>query len=101
MAGLIRRRRAQRGSSWLQRLLPLSRQALLARIEASALVLALMWVFIAAVSAIDVYCSIKYELELGVEELNPVGRWLMAVDGGSVGLFMACKFLGNLVALGI
>ena len=85
--------------SWLQRLFPWPRLRLLARIEASALALAAMWLFIAAVSAADVYCSIKYEYELLTEELNPIGRWLMQLDGGSVSLFMSCKFFCNLLAL--
>ncbi len=85
---------------WIQRLLPAGRRDLLTRLEASALVLAMMWLFIAAIATVDVYCSIKYEYELLTEELNPIGRWLMELDGGSVSLFMACKFFCNLVALG-
>lgn len=65
----------------------------------AALALAMMWLFIAAVASVDVYCSIKYEYELLAEELNPIGRWLMELDGGSVSLFMACKFFCNLLAL--
>lgn len=68
--------------------------------DRTALVMAAMWLFIAAVSAMDVYFSIKYEYALTAEEMNPIGPWLMRLDGGSVGLFMACKFFGNLVALG-
>lgn len=63
-------------------------------------VLAVVWLFIALVSALDVYCSIKYQFELIAEEMNPVGRWLMQLDGGSVALLMSCKFLGNLLAIG-
>lgn len=70
-------------------------------LDRTALVMAAMWLFIAAVSAMDVYFSIKYEYALTAEEMNPIGRWLMRLDGGSVGLFMACKFFCNLVALGI
>lgn len=66
----------------------------------SAVILVAMWLFIAIVSALDVYCSIKYQFELLADEMNPLGRWLMQLDGGSVALFMACKFLGNLVVLG-
>lgn len=68
-------------------------------IDASVWLLGAMWLFVAAVSALDVYLSIKYQYRLVDEELNPLGRWLMALDGGSVGLFMACKFFGNVVAL--
>ncbi len=61
----------------------------------------MMWLFIALIASLDVYCSIKYEYELMTEELNPIGRWLMAIDGGSVSLFMACKFFCNLLALSV
>lgn len=67
--------------------------------DAGTIALALMWLFIAAVSSMDVYCSIKYEVELLAEEMNPIGRWLMELDGGSVSLFMACKFFCNLLAV--
>jgi len=60
-----------------------------------------MWLFIAAVSALDVYMSIKYQYRLIDEEWNPLGRWLMAIDGGSVGLFLSCKFFGNVVTLAV
>jgi hypothetical protein len=67
--------------------------------KGAALAVGMMWLFIAAVASFDVYCSIKYEYELLTEELNPIGRWLMELDGGSVSLFMACKFFCNLLAL--
>ena len=70
-----------------------------ARLEPSAVALAAMWLFIAAVAAVDVYCSIKFEGSLLIDEMNPVGRWLLMLDGGSVSLFMACKFFCNLLAL--
>lgn len=79
---------------------PLLQRLSAGTIEASALVMAAMWLFIAAVAAMDVYCSIKFDYELLTEELNPIGRWLMKMDDGSVSLFMACKFFCNLVALG-
>jgi hypothetical protein len=60
-----------------------------------------MWLFIASVAAMDVYCSIKFDYELIAAELNPIGRWLMQLDNGSVSLFMACKFFCNLLALGM
>lgn len=57
----------------------------------------ILWVFIAAVSAIDAYLAVEYASVL-VEE-NPIGRWLIAQDG--VALLVAVKFFGTSLALGI
>jgi hypothetical protein len=57
------------------------------------------WIFIALVASIDVYFAIKLQNELYNNELNPVGKWLMDMDGGDVALFMALKFLGTLIVL--
>lgn len=79
---------------------PLLQRSRAGTIEPSAVAMVAMWLFIAAVAAMDVYCSIKFDYELLTEELNPIGRWLMRMDDGSVSLFMACKFFCNLLALG-
>ena len=57
-------------------------------------VLALCVTVIAAVSAYDVYWSFKTQDVLQETELNPIGRWLIAADGGDIALFMTCKMLG-------
>ncbi|HZL90770.1 MAG TPA: hypothetical protein VFB96_20550 [Pirellulaceae bacterium] len=79
----------------------LSARRLRLEIDVTTWMLAAMWLFIAAVSALDVYMSIKYQYRLIDEEWNPLGRWLMAIDGGSVGLFLSCKFFGNVVTLAV
>jgi hypothetical protein len=63
--------------------------------------MASLWLFIGCIAAYDVYLSIKYQAVLKFLELNPLGRWLMELDDGSVAVFMGCKFLGTLLALGI
>lgn len=60
-----------------------------------------LWLFIGAVAAYDTYLSIKFQETLRFQELNPIGRWLLEVDGGSVAAFMGCKFLGTSIALGV
>ena len=61
----------------------------------------ILWLVIASVSAYDVYWSIKLSDTLCDNELNPMGVWLIDQDGGSVALFMAMKFLGTSIVLGV
>ena len=56
----------------------------------------LMRLFIVTVSALDVFLTIKFDN--GIQELNPLGRWLMFIDSGDVALFMALKLLGTCTA---
>lgn len=51
------------------------------------------------VSAYDIYVSIAHQNSLYDYELNPMGRWLIQADGGSVALFMSLKFAGTVLAL--
>jgi hypothetical protein len=48
-------------------------------------------------AAVDTYWAIKVQWHL--EELNPIGRWLIAIGGGDVALFMACKLVGTVLAV--
>ena len=57
--------------------------------------------FIGFASAFDIYMSIKAQEYLFDIEMNPVGRWLIRLDGGSVALFMGVKTAGTTLALGI
>jgi hypothetical protein len=59
------------------------------------------WLVIGWISAIDVYWSIKVQHVLLSSELNPVGRWLIRQDGGSIALFMGLKCAGLVTVLGI
>ncbi len=62
---------------------------------------------ILAVSAFDIYLTVKYVEFLPEMELNPVGRWLLEVDSGprcqlqQAAAFITAKFAGNVVVLGI
>lgn len=60
-----------------------------------------MWLSIGAVSAIDVYWSIKLKELLYETELNPIGKWIMYMDGGDVSLFMGLKVFGTVLVLGV
>jgi hypothetical protein len=65
----------------------------------TALMVALLLV-IGVVAAYDVYLSVKYQDSLRYQELNPIGRLLMAVDNGNVAIFMGAKVLGTLIVIG-
>ena len=66
----------------------------------STLLLTGMWLFIGLVAAYDVYLSVKYQETLRFQELNPVGQWLLAIDDGSIAVFMGAKLLGTVITLG-
>ena len=59
--------------------------------------LIILWIFIAAVCAHDIYLSVKYADGLVFAEMNPIGQWLM--NAGGVGCFLSVKWLANLVVL--
>ena len=60
----------------------------------------IMWLTIGIISAIDVYWSVVNQNILWEEEKNPIGRYLIEADNGSIALFMAVKFAGTVMALG-
>ncbi len=49
---------------------------------------------IAAVSVFDIYITFKLQSLIYDNELNPIGRWLIELDNGSVALFMTAKAVG-------
>ena len=59
------------------------------------------------VSAYDIFLTIKYVQFLPLMEMNPVGRWMMALDSGpscqleQIACFVAAKFVGNFITLAI
>jgi hypothetical protein len=61
----------------------------------------LLWLGIGFTSAYDAYLAIKYRDTLAAMEKNPIGLWLMSLDGGDVSLFMGIKFAGTVLVLGI
>lgn len=74
-----------------------------ADIEPSSMgrVLPFLWTFIGLVCAYDVYLSVKYADFLRHLERNPIGLWLLHLDGGSAALFMAVKVFSSLVVLAV
>lgn len=59
----------------------------------------ILWIFVAAVSAIDTYFAVRYSEHLLSLEENPICRWLLAVDG--VPILISVKFFGTSLVLGI
>lgn len=64
-------------------------------------VVVVLLAFVTFVQAYDMYWAIKLRESLYANELNPVGRWLIKVDGGDVSLFMALKLIGTVLTLSI
>lgn len=60
-----------------------------------------MWLTIGAISAFDTYLTVKYQEDLFRLELNPIGCWLLNLDGGEPALLIGLKFLGSTLVLGI
>ena len=61
-------------------------------------IFAALWLFAIFVSVFDGYLVIRYRHELHRTELNPVGRFLIQLNGGQVWLMLAAKFLGTIAA---
>ncbi len=64
------------------------------------MIFALAWITIGLISAIDIYWAIKNQNILLDAELNPVGKYLIQADHGSVALFMGVKVTGLVLVLG-
>ncbi len=56
-------------------------------------------VIIAAVSLYDTYLIIRFEEMICTMERNPMGRWLLEIAGGQVGVFVRVKLAGTLLVL--
>lgn len=52
-----------------------------------------MFLWIWSVSMLDHYFTIKLSATINSEEQNPIGLWLLALDGGSPALFMTIKMI--------
>jgi hypothetical protein len=57
-----------------------------------------LWLFVIFVSVFDGYLVLRFRDEMHKTELNPVGRWLIQLNGGQVWLLLATKFAGTVVA---
>ncbi len=60
-----------------------------------------LWMFIGCVSSYDAYLTLKFEDSIVAMELNPLGQFLLGLDDGDPSLFMAIKFVGTIVVLGV
>lgn len=58
-------------------------------------------VIIAAVSLYDTYLVIRFSEMISIMERNPIGRWLLEVEGGRVGVFVRVKLAGTVLVLSI
>ncbi|MFO1065784.1 MAG: hypothetical protein U0892_18130 [Pirellulales bacterium] len=80
-------------------------QAVSVRWLANPWFLAVCKTVIGLVAAIDTYLTIKYAESLDIYEQNPIGRWLMGLDGGpicetqQIAAFITAKFLGTILVL--
>lgn len=62
--------------------------------------LAATWLVIGAVAAYDTYLTVQFQETMHLLEQNPVGRWLIQMNDGSVALFVGAKFVGTILVLG-
>ncbi|MEJ7592815.1 MAG: hypothetical protein WKF77_14805 [Planctomycetaceae bacterium] len=58
-----------------------------------------LFVIIAAVSVYDTYLIIRFKEIIYMMECNPMGRWLLEIAGGQVGVFVRVKLAGTLLVL--
>ena len=68
--------------------------------QAHKVYFAVMWLAIGLISAIDLYWAVKNQQTMLYNEENPIGRYLIGLDDGSVALFMGIKMAGTILALG-
>ena len=57
-----------------------------------------LWLFVIFVSVFDGYFVLRFREGLHARELNPLGRVLIALNGGQVWLLLAAKFAGTVAA---
>ncbi len=57
--------------------------------------------FIIFVSVVDIYWLIRNQEIITQVELNPIGQFLILIDGGKVDLFIICKIIGTSICIGV
>lgn len=57
-----------------------------------------LWLFIIGVSVHDGYLVLANRPAMLVNEMNPVGRWLIEQNGGDIWLLLTVKTIGTMVA---
>jgi hypothetical protein len=60
-----------------------------------------LWLFIGMVSAFDTYLTVRFQEYLAYEEINPLARMLLQLNGWDASLLIGMKFLGSVVVLGV
>ena len=71
------------------------------RMTKHGMLFAALWIFIGLVGALDTFLTVKYRVVLPGLEENPIGNFLIRLDGQDVSLFVGCKMAGTIVALGV
>jgi hypothetical protein len=78
--------------------LPKERATMNERQQRLIYLFAALWLFVIFVSVFDGYLVVRFRHELHKTELNPLGRWLIQLNGGQVWLLLATKFAGTVAA---
>jgi len=73
----------------------------IARERGSAIALAMCCLFVAAVSVHDAMLVILNANVIGDVEQNPVGKWLIELQGGEVWLFISLKLVGTAIVCAV
>jgi hypothetical protein len=60
-----------------------------------------LWLFIGLVSAFDTYLTVRFREFLEFQEINPLARMLLQLNGWDPSLLVGMKFLGSVMVLGI
>lgn len=60
-----------------------------------------LWIFIGAVSSLDIYLTIRFSENLPDGELNPIARLILHNDDWDVSRFVAIKSFMTILVLGI
>jgi hypothetical protein len=61
----------------------------------------ILWSFVGMVSAIDTYLTLRFKDLMWQLESNPLGRYLIEVNDGSVNVFIRTKVAGTIVVLSV
>ncbi len=69
------------------------------RDKAGWMVIGALTTIILVVAINDVYWSFKTQEVLYESEQNPIGTWLIEMDGGDIALFMTAKMVGTMVVV--
>ena len=58
-------------------------------------------IIIAVISAIDIYWLSRNRSSIIMDEMNPIGQYLLKLDNGDVSLFILVKILGTDLVIAI